>query len=389
MTPGARVAAAIAVLDRVGQGTAAEQALTAWARSARYAGSKDRAVVRDHVFSVLRRWRSCAQAGGGETGRALMQGLLRTEGIAPDSFFTGEGHAPAPLSPQEQAGDTVPEGDAMLDLPDWLLARFRQDHGAAVGADLARCLRDRAPLHLRVNLRKAGREDMIAALAEEGIAAGPVSLSPTALEVTEGVRRVRLSEAYRDGRVEIQDAASQAVCDLVALEPGARVLDYCAGGGGKSLALAARADLRLFAHDANPQRMKDLPARAARAGVEIATVGTQDLAALAPFDLVVADVPCSGSGAWRRQPEAKWRLTPERLGELVAIQAAILGACAALLRPGGRLVYMTCSLLRAENDDQVQSLLRSDDRLRLEHSRAFSPLEGGDGLFMASFSRIG
>lgn len=389
MTPAARVAAAIGVLDQINGGAAAEQALTSWARGARYAGSKDRAAVRDHVFSVLRRWRSCAVAGGGETGRARMIGALRMDDAPLDSLFSGEGHAPAPLTGQELSAGSEPLGDDALDLPDWVLAALRSDHGDAQAAAIAQFLRERAPLFLRANLRKTTREDLIAELGQDGVEARPNALSPTALEVTQGARRVRQSKAYLDGRAEIQDAASQAVCDLVPLEDGARVLDYCAGGGGKSLALGARADLKLFAHDANPQRMKDLPARAARAGVTIARVQSADLAGQAGFDLVVADVPCSGSGAWRRQPEAKWRLTPQRLADLVQTQSDILSQCAPLTRPGGRLVYMTCSLLRAENEEQIDRFLAADNRFSLEHARGFSPLEGADGLFMASITRLG
>ena len=143
------------------------------------------------------------------------------------------------------------------------------------------------------------------------------------------------------------------------LPPGARVLDYCAGGGGKTLALAARCEATWFAHDALPRRMADLPARAARAGVEVQLCDTADLAALAPFDVVLCDVPCSGSGTWRRAPEAKWRLTPSDLDAFAARQDAILSDAAGLVAPGGRLIYCTCSILREENEAVIDRFTRS------------------------------
>lgn len=389
MTPGARVAAAIEVLDRIIAGAAAEQALTGWARASRYAGSKDRAAVRDYVFTVLRRWRSCAALGGGETGRALMLGALRQEGAELQTLFSGVGHAPAPLSAEEKDGGQPAAGAAALDLPDWVHAQLQAERGAAQAAEIAAHLRDRAPLHLRVNLRRGTRDSAASALAQEGIETRPVALSPTALEVTAGTRRLRQSTSYTSGLVEIQDAASQAVCDEIALTDGLSVLDYCAGGGGKSLALAARCDLRSYAHDGLPERMKDLAPRADRAGVRIQKVHGQTLAAAAPFDVVVADVPCSGSGAWRRQPEAKWRLTEARLTELVALQAQILAECSNLVAPGGRLVLITCSILRAENEHNALQFLSQFQEFEAGLQRSFLPMEGGDGLFVAQFARKG
>ena len=187
--------------------------------------------------------------------------------------------------------------------------------------------------------------------------------------------------------MEIQDAASQAVADVVPLRKDDRVLDYCAGGGGKSLSLAARVDARYFAHDANPRRLSDLPARAARAGAQIKVLSGDAVSRHAPFDVVVADVPCSGSGAWRRQPEAKWALTPARLAELNAVQNSILKACADLAAPEGTLVYMTCSMLPEENQDRVAAFLSARSQWDLALQRAISPAEGADGLFVAIFRR--
>jgi 16S rRNA (cytosine967-C5)-methyltransferase len=233
---------------------------------------------------------------------------------------------------------------------------------------------------LRVNLARGDRAGAVAALDGDGIVARPCDLACTALEVVSGARRVQRSRAYAEGLVELQDAASQAVVAALALAPGMRVLDLCAGGGGKALALAARG-ATVFTHDALPRRMADLPARAARAGTPVTVLA--DPAAGAPYDLVLADVPCSGSGSWRRDPEGKWRLTPARLAALQAMQAGILETAAGLTGPVGRLAYATCSLLEAENGAQVAELLDRAPGWRLEAEHRWTPLDGADGFYLA------
>lgn len=391
MRPAARVAAAIGILDDVIAGSPAEKALTNWARGSRYAGSGDRAAVRDHVFGALRCRRSFAHLGGAQTGRGLMLGWCRAQGVDPAEIFTGEGHAPDPLTPDDAgADDTVPEAAVRLDLPDWLLPRMRASLGEDL-ASVAELLRQRAPVFLRVNTRKASVETVIEALAADEIEAVPHPLSPTALEVGRNARRVTNSAAYRDGWIELQDAGSQAICDMIPLSGAARVLDYCAGGGGKTLSLAARHDAAFVAHDASPQRMKDLPARAARAGVSVRLTESAELPGLAPFDVVLCDVPCSGSGAWRRSPEGKWALTAARLDELRATQAEILDAAAERVGPGGALIYATCSILDEENMDQIQSFMNRSSDWTLSEARRILPGDGegggSDGFFVAVLTR--
>jgi len=388
MTPGARIAAAIDLLDEWLAGAPAERALTGWARRSRFAGSKDRAVIRDHVFDALRCRRSYAAMGGAATGRGLMIGALRAAGSDPDAFFTGDGHAPAPLSPSERAPtpglDDLPD-EVACDCPDALAPILR----ASLGADFVpvmRALRQRAPVFLRVNTAKASREAALRVLAEEGVETTPHPLSPTALEVTGNPRQVQRSRAYRDGLVELQDAASQAVADLMPVAPGMRVLDYCAGGGGKTLAMAGRVDARYVAHDAAPVRMRDLPGRAERAGVAVAIRETGALGKEGVFDLVLCDVPCSGSGAWRRAPEAKWRTRRDDLDRLCALQAGILDRAAGLVTPGGYLGYATCSLISAENGAQVAAFLDRRPGWTVQDTRLLTPLDGGDGFYAAVLS---
>lgn len=377
MTPAARLSAAIAILDRILAGTPAEQALVNWARASRYAGSGDRNAVRDVVFDCLRCRRSFAALGGAETGRGLVLGSLRQAGTDPAPLFTGEGHAPPPLTDAD--APEQPQGYAALDLPDWLAPQLAQDLGADLPA-IAEAMRHRAPAFLRVNLARTTRAEAMARLAAEGIEAEPHPLSPTALLVTTGARRIAASEAYATGLVELQDAASQAVVDALPLEDGMRVLDYCAGGGGKALAMAARARLKLAAHDADPRRMRDLPARAKRAGAQVSLVDTPRAGG---YDLILTDVPCSGSGSWRRAPEGKWLLTPDRLDGLVKIQAQIIDKAADLLPPGGCLAYATCSLLSAENRAQIDAFLTRRPDWSLQFDRQLTPLDGGDGFYVA------
>lgn len=388
MTPAARVQAAIEVLNDILKGTAAEKALIGWARRSRFAGSKDRRAVRDHVFQALRSRRSYAALGGALTGRGLMIGLLRSENVPLETLFSGEGYGPAPLTDEERTGVTVADPDAEWNLPDWLIEKFQSSMGnAALGQ--ARALTKRAPVMLRVNLSKTNCFDAIDLLASEGIVAQQNSVADTALLVSEGAARIAASEAYRSGFVEVQDGSSQAATVLLEVPEGAKVLDYCAGGGGKTLALAARYEARWFAHDAAPERMCDLASRAERAGVTVTELATDALEAEAPFDLVLCDAPCSGSGTWRRNPDAKWALTAERLEELVALQAEILDRAAELLSEGGRLAYATCSVIGAENDGQIESFISRNTGWSCLSQKHWPVSDSGDGFFLAQLGRAG
>ena len=386
MTPAARLSAAIEVLDRVLAGSPAERALTNWGRASRFAGSGDRAAVRDTVFAALRCRRSFAALGGGETGRGLVLGGLRSAGLDPVPLFTGEGHAPAPLTQAETQDPAPLDALVALDCPDWLAPALQHSLGADF-APVMRLLQHRAPVFLRANRARLTRAEAQARLAAEGIATTPHGLAPDALEVTENARKIAGSATYLEGLVELQDVASQAVAEAVPLAAGARVLDYCAGGGGKTLAMGARLPLQLFAHDAEPRRMRDLPGRADRAGLSVRLLETAAVARAAPFDLVLADAPCSGSGSWRRDPEGKWRLTEARLTELRALQAQILDRCAGLVSAKGRLAYATCSLLDAENQTQIAHFLDRHPGWTLDKEQRLTPLQGGDGFYLAVLAR--
>ncbi|SIS85125.1 16S rRNA (cytosine967-C5)-methyltransferase [Paracoccus saliphilus] len=375
MTPAARINAAIGLLDEILDGRPAEQVLLRWSRASRYAGSGDRAAVRDLVYEALRRRNSLAALGGRLSGRGLMIGLCREAGQNPDEVFTGATYAPEPLSEEERAA----AGGEAEDLPDWLLPLWRHSLGADAAA-VARAMGARAPVWLRVNPLRGTVTEAMAMLAEDGVEAEASRDLPSALRVTSGERRVNGNRAYREGLVELQDLSPQLACAALPLREDDRVLDYCAGGGGKALALAGRqSQLRLFAHDAEPARMGDLPARAKRAGTRIEQVSQPK----GVFDLVLADVPCSGSGTWRRTPDAKWRLTEAMLERLFETQAEILDEAAGRVAPGGHLAYMTCSLLKPENEAAIDAFLARNAGFTQVSRQRWTPLTASDGFFMA------
>lgn len=383
MTPAARWAAAADILDQIGAGEPAEKALTTWARKSRFAGSKDRAAIRDHVFDILRCWRSTAALGGGQTGRARVLGRLRQIGEDPNGVFLGEGYALAALSDDEREAGHTPSGAEARDLPDWIYDILINDLPGDADAT-AEALRHRASVFLRVNLLKTDLSGAQTVLRDAGIVTQPHPLSKTALEVVDGARQVAQSEAFRTGLVELQDAASQAVVDALPLSEGMRCLDYCAGGGGKTLALAARLRGPVEAHDADPRRMTDLPTRAERAGADVTLV----TAPKGAYDLILCDVPCSGSGSWRRAPEGKWRLTEERLEALRETQAQILDDVAGMVAPNGTLAYATCSVLKCENEDQITGFLARHPGWECKKQIRFGLDEGGDGFFVATLTRV-
>jgi len=405
MTPGARLQAAAEILDilaREARGT--DRVLRDYFRRRRYAGSKDRRAVGARVYGVLRRtgaalW-ALQSAGPADPGPrlVLIADLMLADGLSLaeiDGLFDGSGHGPAPLSGAERAAaealaaqaaaealaDRAGAGDpapawAAGNLPAWLEAPLRARFGTDLDDELA-ALNAPAPVDLRVNpLRVEGpskdaRARARADLAAAGIAAAPTPLAPLGLRLDAPADLTRTGP-WKAGAVEIQDEGSQLVARLVDARPGMTVIDYCAGAGGKALALAA--DMagrgRLIACDSAPDRLARLEPRADRAGAGFVErrplAGDDPLADLTgAADRVLLDVPCTGMGAWRRDPAARWRLRPADLERRTAEQAAILAAAAPLVRPGGRLIYATCAFLAAENEAQVARFLEAQPDFRL------------------------
>lgn len=376
MRPGAHIRAAIEVLEEVlGRHRPAATALADWGKGHRFAGSGDRATIGNLVYDALRRKRSLAAQMQSDAPRAIVLAAApRALGLAPDAVIAtadGSPHAVEPLSEAEQAGlaGAVPADAAASvrgDFPDWLEPSFARAFGEAAaeeGAALAR----RAPVDLRVNTLKADREKVLKALARFGAEPTPLSSIGVRLAAPEGPGRQPNVEAeigHGRGWYEVQDEGSQIAALMAGAGPRQQVLDICAGAGGKTLAFAAamRNTGQVYAYDDDALRLRPILERLKRAGVRNAQVlapgDAAALAALGPrFDLVFVDAPCTGTGAWRRRPDAKWRLKPANLAQRQEEQRTILGAAVPMVKPGGRLVYATCSVLPEENADQVAWLL--------------------------------
>ena len=380
MRPGAQIRAAIEVLEQVlGKHQPAAAALADWGKSHRFAGSSDRAAIGNLVFDALRRRRSLAAQMEADTPRALaLAAAPRALGLSAEAVTSGADGSPyalEPLSEAEQAGlaralpADAPAG-VHGDIPDWLEASFVRAFGDAAGEEGAALAR-RAPLDLRVNTLKADREKVLKALSRFAALATPLSPVGVRIPAPEGGRRqpsVEAEAGHGKGWYEVQDEGSQIAALMAATSPRQQVLDICAGAGGKTLAMAAamRNTGQIYAYDDDATRLRPVFERLKRAGVRNAQVlpagDTAALAALGPrFDTVFVDAPCTGTGAWRRRPDAKWRLRPTSLAQRLAEQQAALATAATLVKPGGRLVYVTCSVLPEENGDQV-------DWLKANHS---------------------
>lgn len=347
MTPAARLQAAIEVLDEViasarDDGPPADTIVTRYFKTRRYAGSKDRRAVRELVFRAVR-----AVAERPSSGRAAVLRLVEDDPSLTDLF--GEPRGPQPLVESEEAAPASA-------IPEWI----EPELSPLVGRDEWPALLERAPLDLRVNVARTSRDAMLSTF--EGSV--PTPISPWGIRLASDTR-VDDHPAFIDGRVEVQDEGSQLIALACSPQPGQQILDLCAGAGGKSLALAAAApDAGILATDSNRARLSKLGPRALRAEARIDVRllnPPRELEELADWrqqaDVVLVDAPCSGSGTWRRNPEGRWRLTPERLDRLVAIQSRLLDIAAELVRPGGSIVYAVCSLLSREGAGQIDDFL--------------------------------
>jgi 16S rRNA (cytosine967-C5)-methyltransferase len=387
MTPAARVQAAIELLDTIvtsarSKGAPADRIIADYFRARRYAGSKDRRAVRDLVYRAIR---LCGPVPA--SGRAAMLALAgQDEALA--SLFDGTPHGPAPRGEGEEAAST---GLA----PKWLAAALR---ASGLGGREIAALLDRAPLDVRVNALKAERAGINLPEPGEPLAA------PHGLRFPSGTQ-VEQWDAYAQGLIEVQDHGSQLIVMALPVAPGDIIIDLCAGGGGKALALAARLGnaASLIAADTDKRRLGNLAPRATRAGAAIDHTVLLDpgreMQALGPWaaraDHVLVDAPCSGSGTWRRSPEGRWRLDPAELARLNQLQDHVLDVAAQLVRPGGSVAFVTCSVLDAEGPDRITAFLARHPGWRTEPmglplgrerggGTRLDPLhDGTDGFFVA------
>jgi len=386
----------------------ADEALSRYFRARRELGQHDRALVAESVFAVLRRKRSLEAAAGSASPRPLLvAALLRVLGLSGRAL---QGLADDALIARIRGARLETLTDAVrADLPDWLWERLAAQHGADEAMRIARGLLNAAPLDLRVNLARIARDE---ALERLGLEAAPTPYSPCGIRLA-GKPAINRHPLFRDGLVEVQDEGSQLLAWLLAPRRGEMVADYCAGAGGKTLAIAMlmRGTGRVYALDVSAKRLAALAPRAARAGVtsvySIALAGDNDPRArrlAGKLDRVLVDAPCSGFGTLRRNPDLKWRHGPAAILELAEKQRRILEAARRLAKPGGRLVYATCSILREENEAVVDAFqaahpefeplscaellaaqripLEAGERLRLWPHR-----HGTDGFFAAAFQR--
>ncbi len=385
MTPGARLAATIEILDAIEQSNApAEGIVRSYFRARRYAGSKDRRATGERVYAVIRNrarldWWIAGAAGDLKPGSRtrVLAALLLLDRETPETLatlFDGGGHGPAPLDRDEielatnLAGkplhhDAMP-GGVLYEIPDWLTPPLQHQFGENFAAEMG-ALNTPASVDMRVNIGRVSRQQARKSLLRDGIKCEYTPLSVAGLRLLDHAR-LEDTKAFKKGLVEIQDEGSQLITLLCQVRPGMTVIDYCAGAGGKTLALAdimglqgtAPAAGRLIACDVSAKRLARMDIRLKRAGagaVERIALEADDIppGLINGADRVLVDAPCSGSGAWRRHPEARWRLSPERLDEHIADQRTVLREAAKLVKPGGRLIYATCSLLSRENEDQI------------------------------------
>ena len=358
MTPAARVQAAIELLDQIidaakGKGAPADRLIASYFKQRRYAGSKDRRAVRELVYAAVR---ACGPIP--DSGRAAMLRLAEQDDTI-TALFDGSTHGAAAIGAGEKP---APGGVA----PDWLTQALT---ASGIDQNEAAALLDRAPLDIRVNTLKADRAGIELPETGETLAATQALRFPTGTSVEQW-------PAYRDGQIEVQDHGSQLVCEAFAAKPGETVIDLCAGAGGKSLALAAAMQNqgRLLACDTNRGRLSRLAPRAERAGVGLIETlllnPDRELEMLAEWrgvaDAVLVDAPCSGSGTWRRNPESRWRLDAAELKRLNALQDHVLDLAAKMVRSGGTVTFVTCSVLDAEGANRMDAFFARHPEFRVE-----------------------
>lgn len=373
-----RLAAAIEVITEVNdRHRPVNAALSDWGRAHRFAGSSDRAAIGNIVYDIMRQRAVLASMMGSDAPRALVLacavGLMDIT-VEELAELCVSRHGPGELTAEETAAlsrDLAPDAALHIqaNIPEWLIPSFIKAFGDGAVRQ-GRALSARAPVDIRANTLKTTREKLLNQLSKFDALEAPFAPDGIRIEVPDGLRRTPNLEAepsFQRGAFEIQDAASQVAARLCAVETGHQVADICAGAGGKTLALASAMGNKgqIHAWDADKNRLKPIIARLNRAGVHNVQVVPADeperLDELAGrMDRVLVDAPCSGSGSWRRKPDAKWRLTRESLVNRGVDQRAVLARAAPLVKPGGRLIYVTCSLLPEENTGQVESFLASN-----------------------------
>ncbi|GHA02500.1 rRNA cytosine-C5-methylase [Arenicella chitinivorans] len=427
MKPAAQIQATIELLDERDETQyPADRLMAGYFKQRRYIGSKDKAAISEHFYAVLRQRNALGYLLSSVSlpvdNRGLVAVLNHMQGQAVAALFNGDRYSPVPFSADILAKlasidsavlETAPQ-HVRLNYPEWLEPSLSASLGDRLDTEML-AMSDRASTDIRVNTLKASRDQLLANLTQQGLSATPTPLSPWGLRFDGRVALFNL-QAFRDGWFEVQDEGSQLLAWLTQVQAGQTVVDFCAGAGGKSLAMAAMMGNKgaLYACDVHSKRLGQLAKRKNRAGVH--NIRTHVLSSeqdkwvkqhAGRADMVLVDAPCSGTGTWRRSPDSRWNLTPIDVDELVALQRSILTSAQRLVKPGGKLVYATCSLLNVENHDQaawfaaeftdfVAAPLPSPDSLGVAHEsvivnantfQTLPALSDTDAFFLSAFER--
>ncbi len=395
MRDDARANAAIEILDEYLKGRNLNNILEAWNQNNKFAGSSDREKIRDAVFDILRLRNTLKYPleleNICESGRSLMVSYVLYNSEQIENIFTGSKYGPSHLNPKEEnvrekfiknkSKFFVPQYNA----PDFLIEDLKFSLGEKF-EKIMDILVKRAPISIRVNVNKTDLYDVKEKLKNEGIDTEACLGVVQGLRVINNFRRVKMSKSFQEGLFDFQDLNSQKViedCDLLEHE---KFLDFCSGAGGKILCLASlrKGIGSFFAYDIDKSKLENLGLRAHKAGIKVDIVEKKEIIeAYKSFDCVLLDVPCSGSGAWRRNPQQKWRITPKQIEELIMLQSNLLKQAKNLLKDNGKLIYITCSLLRSENQSIIENFILNNPRFSIVRQKNYYPSEIGDGFYCA------
>ena len=399
MRQDARANAAISILDNFLVGQNLNSVLSRWAKNNRYAGSSDRESIRNIVFDVLRVKKTLTSVLENEkqpiNGRSLVFLYSVFYALNLNDIFTGQEYGPEKLTIFEKefskiSKENINECFRITDnIPDFLIAEFKRSLGRKFKHAM-RLLEKRAPISIRVNPLKSDVSSILECLSLEGIKGKKSKIVRYGINIIGNPRRLTQIQAFKDGCFEVQDLHSQKIIEDLPLNEHTKVLDYCAGAGGKILSIACslKGNGKFYIHDIDERKLKEADSRAKRAGVKFKRLEGENLPKYcSSFDCVIVDVPCSGSGAWRRNPQQKWRITPKSLKEILTRQTVILDEAKDLLKKNGYIFYITCSLLKIENEEVIHKFLMENKHFRLFNKKNVTIDNHGDGFFCAVLQR--
>ncbi len=395
MRQDARANAAISILDNFLVGQNLNSILLRWAKNNRYAGSSDREAIRNIVFDVLRVKKTLTSVLEKEKQPINGRGLVFLHSVFYalnlNDIFTGRKYGPEKLTFFEKEFSKISKENingcfGITDnIPGFLIAEFKRSLGKKF-EKVMRLLEKRAPISIRVNPLKSDISSLLECLSSEGIEGKKSKRVRYGIDIIGNPRRLTQIQAFKDGYFEVQDLHSQKIIEDLPLNEHTKVLDYCAGAGGKILGIACslKGNGKFYIHDINERKLKEANLRAEKAGVKFKRLETKNLQKYyCSFDYIIADVPCSGSGAWRRNPQQKWRITPESLNEILTRQTVILDEAKDLLKKNGYIFYITCSLLKIENEEVIQKFIINNKYFRLVNKKNVTIDNYGDGFFCA------